>query len=150
LTFGAANVTPYVENGFTIDNARLTNGNCLAGACMGLNNTETSTLTKVGGGAFSVSSLWFQFLGTHGVLTLTPSTGSPVSLTQALFGNNDGGQKTALSFTNIPSLMFSVTALGNVRIDDIIAAVGAVGQTGVTPLPGAVWLLGTVLAGGAG
>jgi len=153
LTFGGPDVDPYVESGFTIDVARITNGNCDVGApCMGLNNNESSTLSKVGGGAFTLSSFWFEFLGNHGTLTLTPFNGStagtPVSLTQAVFDSNDGGQLYSTAFTNITSLLFAVSDTGNVRIDNIIV-IARDDAPGLTPLPSAIFLFGSVIAGGA-
>jgi hypothetical protein len=153
LTFGGTDVDPYVEGGFTIDVARITNGNCDFGSgspCMGLNNNETSTLTKVGGGTFTLSSFWFEFLGNHGTLTVTPSTGAPLVLTEAVFDSNDGGQTVIPAFGLITSVVFAVSDTGNVRIDDINVVASVNAPPTATPLPGAVWLLGTVLAGGAG
>jgi hypothetical protein len=154
LTFGGPDVDPYVESGFTIDVARITTGNCDVGSpCMGLNNNESSTLSKVGGGTFTLNSFWFEFLGNIGTLTLTPFTGStagtPVSLTEATFGSNDGGQTFSTAFTNITSIVFAVIGTGNVRIDDI-NALASENAPGTAPLPSTLWLLGSVLAGGAG
>lgn len=161
ITFGttAGNFTPYVESGFSVDIARIQNGNCNSGgnnaspSCLGLNNNETSTLSKVGGGSFTLNSFWFEFLGNHGVLTVTPFTGvtagTAVVLTEAVYGSNDQGQVYSTPFTNITSILFAVTDTGNVRIDDVNVVAKDNAPT-VTPLPGAVWLLGSVLAGGAG
>jgi hypothetical protein len=153
LTFGGTDVDPYVEGGFTIDIARITAGNCDVGApCMGLNNNESSTLSKVGGGAFTLNSFWFQFLGNHGTLTLTPfngaTAGTPVTLTEATYGTNDGGQLFSPAFVGITSLLFAVTDTGNVRNDDI-NVIGRDDAPGLTPLPSAILLFGSVLAGGA-
>jgi hypothetical protein len=156
LTFGGTDVDPYIEGGFQIDIARITTGNCDFGGnnasspCMGLNNNETSTLTKVGGGTFTLNSFWFEFLGNHGTLTVTPSTGGPLVLTEAVLGSNDGGQVIPVAFGLVTSVVFAVDTTGNVRIDGIDAVGPPGGPPVATPLPGAVWLFGTVLAGGAG
>jgi len=153
VAFGGPDVDPYVENGFTIDVARITNGNCDVGApCMGLNNNESSTLSKVGGGTFTLNSFWFEFVGNLGTLTLTPfngaTAGTPVLLTEATFDSNDGGQTYATAFTGITSIVFAVIGTGNVRIDDINVLASSEAPA-ATPLPSAILLFGSVLAGGA-
>jgi hypothetical protein len=99
-----------------------------------------------------LNSFWFQFLGNHGTLTLTPfngaTAGTPVSLTEATFGSNDGGQLYSTAFIGITSLLFAVTDTGNVRIDDI-NVIGRDDAPALTPLPSAILLFGSVLAGGA-
>src|SRR4051812_25057916 len=80
ITFDALDVDPYLEDGFRFDVARIVNGNCDAASgrpCMALNDNETSTLTRVGGGVFTLDSFWFQLLGngTDNALTVTSFVG---------------------------------------------------------------------------
>lgn len=147
LTFDSANVDPYIEDGFAIDVARIVNGNCDAASgrpCMALNNNDVSVLTLVGGGTFSLGSFWFQFLGRGAVNTLTvvSDLGGVLFLGVNTFGRNDGGQYLDLSgltlFQNVTSVTFSSSLGGNVRIDDIVAAI---------PVPAAGLLLFGALGG---
>src|SRR5262245_54981110 len=80
IGFDGPDVTPYVESGFTIDVARIVNGNCLVAPCMALNDNESSTLSQVGGGAFTLESFWFQLLGegTPNALTVTSFSGATI------------------------------------------------------------------------
>jgi hypothetical protein len=73
-------VTPYVESGFTVDIARIVNGNCLSGARLALNNNEAPILSKVGGGVFTLDSFWFQLVGNGNPNQLTVTSYSDSTL----------------------------------------------------------------------
>jgi hypothetical protein len=156
ISFEGPDVEPYVEGDFKIVDARIVDGNCASGNCLALNSNETSRLSKVDGGTFTLTSFsfWFEFLGNHGILTVTPfvgsSAGSPLTLTEADFPHNHGQTSAPTGFTNITSILFDGGSVGNIRIDDINVTSNDNAPPPGTPLPGAVWLLGTVLAGGAG
>ena len=140
----------YSEDGLSFDDIRIVNGNCDAAsgkACGALNDNETSILTKVGGGTFSLSSFWYQLLGKgsreSNTLIVTTNLGAMLTFAANLVGHNDGGHVvdlTALSaFKNITSLTFSTNNGGNVRIDDL-------GIPAAVPLPAG----GLLLIGGLG
>jgi hypothetical protein len=102
---------------------------------LALNDNETSILTQVGGGAFTLNSFWFEFLGsaTNNTLLLTLSSGAMLLFDAATYGTNDGGQTFSTLITDIISIALSTGAGGNVRIDDINVA--------PIPLPGSLGLL---------
>lgn len=116
--------SPFVEDGFVIDPARIVNGNCLAAPCLALNDNEQTTITHESGLPFTLNSFWFQLLGTGNVNTLTVTAdGVAFMFAESMFPHNNGGQFVDLSgnpaFKNITSLMFSTFGGGNVRIDDL-------------------------------
>jgi hypothetical protein len=63
---GASSGTPLVLRDYQFDYARIVNGNCNIKPYLALNPTETSVLTRVDGGTFTLSSIWFQLLGKAG------------------------------------------------------------------------------------
>lgn len=145
--FGGLNVDPYLENGFSIDVARIVNGNCNVAPCMALNTNETSVLTRIGGGIFSLNSFWFQILGRPATLTVQSFSGATllesIDLTEAVFPHNNGGQTFSHLFDNVTSISFHDTGRGNIRIDDLNLSTPNVS---VVPLPAALPLLASGLA----
>ena len=138
----------YTEDGLIFDNIRIVSGNCdsVSGRpCGALNNNETSTLTQVGGGTFSLSSFWYQLLGkgNPNTLTVTSDLGGLLTLAANVVGFSDGGHVVDLTglalFQNVTSLTFSKTGGGNVRIDDLVSP-------SAVPLPAG----GLLLLGGLG
>jgi hypothetical protein len=125
--------TPYNEGAFTVDDARIVNGNCDSASsapCLALNNNETSTVSLINGGMFSLTTFWFQLLGagtkkegTNTLLVETDLSGGALQLAANIFGHNDGGQIYSVAmnalFQNITWLRFSHQGGGNVRIDDV-------------------------------
>lgn len=125
----------YSEDGLAFNNIRIVNGNCdaISGkGCGAFNNNETSVLTKVGGGEFSLTSFWYQLLGrgtgggkkfVSNTFTVTSNTGGVLSFMADLVGHNDGGHVVDLTllalFQNVTSLTFSSSSGGNVRLDDL-------------------------------
>ena len=145
--------TPYVENGFQIDPIRIVDGNCGGASgkpCMALNTNETSTLTKVGGGAFTLDSFGFEFQGQPSVLTVTAFSGATLEDTivyDAGYVKNHW-YGVLPDITNITSIIFDDTGTGNIRIDDIgVSFASAGGGPGLeTPLPAALPLFATGLS----
>ncbi len=118
----------YTEDGLVFDDIRIVNGNCDAASgkpCGALNDNETSILTLVGGGIFSLSSFWYQLLGNGNpnMLSVTTDLGGILTFASNVDGNNDGGHVVDLTglalFQNITSLTFSTVGGGNVRLDDL-------------------------------
>jgi hypothetical protein len=146
IGFGQADVDPYVEAGFTIDIARIVNGNCSVGPCLALNDNESSTLTRVGGGSFTLDSFWFQLLGNGNPNQLRVRSFDGATLVDTvLFATPTFAHNTPFVYTNdfanITSIVFDTNGGGNVRIDDLnVAAVPG-------PIVGA-GLPGLILASG--
>jgi hypothetical protein len=140
--------TNYVEDGFVFDTVDLANGNCESDGtrpCMQVSDGETVTITREGGGSFSLSSFWFQLIGAGNVNTLTViADGVSVLFPATTFGNNDGGQDADLTsnaaFADITTLMFTKSGGGSVRIDDL--------NLTAIPVPGALPLMLTALGAG--
>ena len=124
----------YSEDGLSFNNIRIVNGNCdaISGkGCGAFNDNETSVLTKVGGGEFSLTSFWYQLLGrgtggkkpVSNTFTLSSNTGGVLSFMASVVGHNDGGHVVDLStlalFQNVTFLTFSTNNGGNVRLDDL-------------------------------
>lgn len=141
---GAQGGGAYVEDGLAFDDIRIVNGNCDAVSgrpCGALNDNETSILTKVGGGTFSLTSFWYQLLGKghdeSNTLFVTTDLGGLLTFAANLVGHNDDGHYVDVSalsaFQNITSLTFSTNGGGNVRIDDI--------EVAAVPLPAGGFLL---------
>ena len=145
--FGEAHLTPYIESGFSIDDARIVGGNCLAGDCMALNKNETSVLTRIGGGMFSLDSFWFQFLGKPGKFTITSYSGATaietLTLAEADYPKHNGGQSISHLFADITSIVFANIGKGNIRVDNLGLSTP---QISPVPLPAALPLLMSGLA----
>ena len=141
IAFDQTKQSPYFEDGFTVDPARIVNGNCYAGSCLGLNKHQESTLTATNGDSFSLDSFWFQFLGKKAELTVTAYSGTSIVdmivLAACDFPHNNGGQFLQHLFDNVTSITFANTGKGNVRIDNVTAA----------PIPAALPLFASALAG---
>jgi len=159
IGFEGTNATPYLEGGFTIDDARIVGGQCAAGSCMGLNKNEVSILTRVGGGTFTLDSFWWQRDGTPSQLTVKAYNGASLIATYVLgaaFAKNTPHTFSTV-IADITSLVFDNTGNGNVRVDGIGLTLPPVvnpptpgNPVGDVPIPGAVWLMGSVIAAGAG
>ena len=160
ITFGVSPApNPYVESGFQVDPLSIVSGNCdgVSGKpCLALNTNATSTLTQVGGGAFTLNSFGFEFEGQPSVLTVTAFTDSGATLVDTIVygGPSDPAHPdknvwyvVSPAIANITSIVFDDTGTGNVRIDDIdvTAATTRGGNDSSTPLPAALPLFGTGL-----
>ena len=148
----------YTEDGLQFDDIRIVAGNCdsLSGPrCGAYNDNETSVLTKVGGGTFSLTSFWYELLGrgrggrnnfVTNTFYVASNLGGFLSFAANVVGHNDNGQVVDLStlalFQNVTSLTFSTNGGGNVRLDDL-----AVAGPSPVPVPAAGLML---LAGIAG
>ena len=148
----------YTEDGLQFDDIRIVAGNCdsLSGPrCGAYNNNETSVLTKVGGGTFSLTSFWYELLGRGSgggknfianTFYVASNLGGYLSFASNIVGNNDGGHVVDLStlalFQNVTSLTFSTNGGGNVRVDDF-----GIVEPSPVPVPAAGLML---LAGIAG
>lgn len=133
-------------------NPTVVNGNCAIAPCLEVtpNNNpnatggEIVTLSMVGGGSFSVTDFWFQFLGQALDNTLAVSSGSTLAVfAQSSYPHNNGGQTVSVAglFDNITSISFQNLNRGSVRIDDIMVTIAPV------PLPAGGLLLLTALGG---
>ena len=155
ITFAGASGGPgsYSEAGMTFDYLRPVSGNCyLTNApCAALNNNETSTLTKIGGGTFTVLRIDFSLLGVgHGAhevdLYRDGDISTLVSYDTSGFDHNQWYQVTLASvpfFENLTSLTFRNRHGGNLRFDNIVLA----DQPAPVPLPAAGGLLLAGLGG---
>ena len=131
-------------------NISVVNGNCASGSCLNLRPAgggETVTLTRSGGGTFSVTQFWFQLLGTalDNTLRITSSSGATTDYPASTWGFNDGGQTVMLGsgFEDIVSMTFTNLNRGSIRIDDIEVEY----EMTPVPLPAAGWLLLVALGG---
>jgi hypothetical protein len=159
LTMGGGG-TPYTEGGFQIDPIKTDNGNCdgVSGKpCMALNTNDSSTLTKVGGGTFTLTSFGFELLGSPAQLTVQEFLSGPTPINTFVYTQDDSKNCSTycknvwyvitLAAANVTSVIFSDTGTGNIRVDDIVVgnALGE-GDPLATPLPAALPLF----AGGLG
>ena len=140
----------YAEDGLTFDDIRIVSGNCDASSgkrCGAFNDNETSILTKVGGGTFTLASFWFELLGngTGNTFFVATNLGGWLSFPVSIFDHNDGGQVVDLTllalFQDVTWIEFYTEKGGNVRLDDL-----ALKAVAPVPLPAA----GLLLAGGLG
>jgi hypothetical protein len=148
--FGGADVDPYIENGFEFDVVNIVNGNCASSPCMKLSPHNTSTLTQVGGGLFSLSSFWFQLLGNPAALTVKSYSGATlieqIVFTTTGYPSNNGGQTFSHLFEDVTKISFSNTGGGSVRTDDFVLNLSPVSAV---PLPAGLPLMisGLVMLG---
>lgn len=139
----------YSDGILKFDDLRIVNsgGNCdsLSGApCAALNNNEDSLLTRIGGGTFTLTSIFYDTQGQNAVLSLLTNFGFELLL------QDTGGQTAILGsqFANVTSVFFRFTDNdergqgGNVRFDDIGYSTPA-----AIPLPAAGFLLIGALGG---
>ena len=107
-------IKTYVEDGFQFYDARIVGGPCEFGGadkCAALNPHEVTVLTKVGGGAFDFSSIWFYLNGkvSDGTNALaiyeTTNTLNRYDFTQPAYSHNTG-YTALLNFTNVTSITF--------------------------------------------
>lgn len=138
--------TGYTEDGFTFDSVRIVDGNCTSTSgqpCGAENKNETSVMTLLGGGSFSLTSMWFKLLGNSTPMTLITDKGS-MTYGAPTYAHNVGYvlDLTAEMFQNITSLTIKDTAIsskgkGNIRFDDIVATP----DLAPVPLPASALLL---------
>ena len=153
ISFVGLKVTPYLENGFSFDYARIVNGNCATDPCLALNKNETSVLTRVGGGLFSLTSFWFQLLGEKTDLGVESFSGTTsiqnLVLSESVYPHNNGGQTFTHLFDNVTSIAFyDYSGKGNIRIDDLkLTTPAPIGSIPQVPLPGTLALLMSGVAG---
>ena len=147
VSFDGANGDPYIESGFSFEDARISGGNCSVSHshCMALNKNETSILSRVGGGLFSLNSFWFQILGKPATLTIKSFNGiNLIEQIDLVYPHNNGGQIINHLFDNVTSISFHDTGRGNVRIDDLNLSTPIVSTV---PVPAALPLLASGIAG---
>jgi hypothetical protein len=145
VSFDGANGDTYIESGFSFEDARISGGNCLVDHCMSLNKNETSILSRVGGGLFSLNSFWLQILGKPATLTIKSFNGiNLIEQIDLVYPNNNGGQIFNHLFDNVTSISFHDSGRGNVRIDDLNLSTPIVSTV---PVPAALPLLATGIAG---
>lgn len=126
---------------YQFDVDRTVNGNCASGSCLGLNTNEVSILSRVDGGTFSLTSLWFKLLGQTSDLLITATTsGASINYTQPV---QTGTTVNFGIFTNVTSIIFSNIGKGNIRIDDI----NLTETVAPVPLPAGAGLLMAALGG---
>lgn len=153
---GASSGSPLVTAGFSFDVARIVSGNCSTnpGACLALNPArgqsaaDYSVMTLVGGGAFNLTSVWFNLLGNTSELAITGYDAFGAVVNTVLYDTSGFAKNTGHTvnfggiFDGIFAASFTNPGTGNVRVDDINAsAVAAV------PLPAAGGLLIAAMAG---
>ncbi len=130
---GASSGAPLTLGEYKIDDARIVSGQCSVKPCLALNKLETSILTRVDGGTFTLSSIWFYLDGkaskNSGLNDLViTSTGPAASIRlgqDAAFGGYDNNKPFTYNFgslfEDVTSIIFSsYNGEGNVRIDDIV------------------------------
>lgn len=139
--------SPYEESGFSIDVARIVDGNCAGdvAACMAFNKvrkndpTPSSILTLIGGGVFTLSSFWGKALGQPSEVTVNSYlNGSFVETFTALLDHNVGTTFSHV-FANVDAIEFLNSGNGNTRIDDV--------NVSAVPLPAGLPLLVSGLLG---
>src|SRR6185369_3043505 len=95
IEFDQTNQSPYLEDGYKVDSPSIVSGNCFVAPCLSLNKNTVSTLSLQNGGTFSMTSFWFQLLGTTSELTVTAYLGANIVdmivLAQSDFAHNNGG-----------------------------------------------------------
>lgn len=132
-------VSPLIVGDFEFTTPRIVNGNCgVDNPCLALNDNETTIMTLVSGGLFSLTSMWFQLLGkgTDNTLIITADTGATATFPETDYPHNNGFTiDFAGLFDNVSSITFSTVNGGNVRIDDLDATPAPV------PVPAAIWML---------
>lgn len=145
VSFDGADGDPYIESGFSFEDARISGGNCSVDHCMKLNKNETSILSRVGGGLFSLNSLWFQILGRPATLTIKSFNGiNLIEQIDLVYPHNNGGQIINHLFDNVTSISFHDSGRGNIRIDDLNLSTPIVSTV---PVPAALPLLASGIAG---
>lgn len=147
VSFGKADVDPYLENGFSFNVARIVTGNCSLTPCMALNTNETSVLSRVGGGLFSLNSFWYKIFGGPATLVVKSFNGANIAEQFTFSGVVQGpnnGQTFNHLFNNVTSISFQNAGRGNVRIDDLNLSIP---NSSVVPVPAALPLFLTGMAG---
>ena len=157
-------IKTYVEDGFSFYDARIVGGPCEfpgADKCAALNKHEATILTRIGGGMFDLTSIWFYLNGKSEDLTNslvifdTNNTSNRVELTQADYAHNTG-HTVALSFLGVTSITFEsggsilfdekgkeLKDQGNARFD----TAGLSYELPPVPLPAAGWMMIAGLGG---
>lgn len=151
--------SPLLTAGFSFDVARIVSGNCSTnpGRCLALNPArgqslaDYSVMSLAGGGAFDLTSIWFNLLGQTAELAITGydllgAVVNTVLYDTAAFAKNTGHTVNFGGlFDGIFSVSFTNPGTGNVRVDDINAT--AISEV---PVPAALGLGLMGLAGLAG
>lgn len=154
VAFDSASTGPsWIESGFEFAPVRIVSGNCgISKACLALNKNEVTTMTLVGGGTFTLTSLYFELLGQSNFTTMNVTSTGPagvVALSTVSVAHNTGYiANFGTLFSNVTSIIFTNASGnrggGNVRIDDIVATATPIAPV---PLPAAAGLLVMALGG---
>jgi hypothetical protein len=158
ISFDGANngtSTPLVRGEYQFDVARIVSGPCGANKpCLAFNKHETTTMTRLDGGKFTLRSIWFYLNGKaskqDGLNDLVVTSAGPaasIRLGQPNFGEYDHNKGYTVLFRDLFEDVTSITfssylGQGNARVDDIVvdASIPAV------PLPAGAGLLAAALA----
>ena len=126
------------------DTPGIMDGNCADRPCLAVNKVGAAVLSITAPLTFTVTSFWFHLQGKKDDMIVTTDKGS-ISLTEALYPHNNGGQILDVSlnsiFQDITSLSFLMTH-GTGRVDDI-----AVNYPAPVPLPATGLMLMGALGG---
>ena len=140
----------YIEDGFLFEGIRIVSGNCFADPltdpekCAAENKSELIRMTAVDGGAFDLTSIWFQILGNANASNAFKIYDA-INKVTALFGQptyvkNTGYTVLLTQFMGVTELFFSSSPnQGNLRIDNVNAT--------PVPVPAAGLLLLGALGG---
>ena len=108
-------VKNYFEDGYKFSDARIVGGPCEfpgSDKCAALNKHEVTVLTRVSGGTFDLTSIWFYLNGKaedmSNALAIydTLNTSHRFDLTQATYAHNRG-YTVALDFFGVTSISFA-------------------------------------------
>jgi hypothetical protein len=138
----------YTEGGFQFDTVNRDSGNCASGSC---DELGTSTLTKTGGGTFTLDQFYFYLDGGSAELTVTPYSGATALTAIVIDSPHNTGSTYLTAIVDVTKIVFSDTGQGSIRIDDLALSLDSLDPTGNgsglnTPLPAALPLF----AGGLG
>lgn len=151
--------TDYVEDGFVFDKVRIVSASCAGKAsrnCGAENAFRDTTMTRVGGGNFSLNSLWFSILSPASPVKLVSNKGDvtfalgdilgglAIELSRGQVADLSGNsQFRNISFLKIVDLSLGAAGTGhfkgNMRFDELDVA--------PVPLPAAGLLLVAGLGG---
>ena len=133
ITFNGAHPgdTSVTALAFKLSPTRIVTGNCQANPCLGLINTQQTSLTYFANRLFTLQDFWFKLLGTASSNSLFVDTFGVggVHLHKYIFSRQNVTPNQAYLFSalvntpqiNLTKVTFSSVNGGNIRIDNIVA-----------------------------
>jgi hypothetical protein len=151
----------YSEASFQLTKAIVSSGNCESNKCLVLNKEKSSTLSLISGGTFKLTDFWFNLLGEEASLDVYGYNGNAITNHIVIESNSSNEHHSSSQslvhlfsllpgyhvWNNLTKVAFKFDDHGSARIDNIKLITSNGANPSAVPVPGALPLLFTAMAG---